>query len=203
MTTTQFLVTLILVVGGIASLITSITVIANFTKKIKNSLVTTVEDIVKVKLEENNKHQSEKLELILQNLDDKNSYTIQDISKKLDLIIKQTVSDKESSTEEIKLLKQSLMEVYKQEIRVIYYSLRETGFISDHDKAYVDKVMPLYRAIGGNSDIEAKYAEMVSVSQRRTQEKYDELFKLNKIKKIANKVKEKEAKTTKDTLAYE
>ena len=45
-----------------------------------------------------------------------------------------------------------MLEAHKQ--------MRKQGFITDQDMAYVDKVYPHYKEIGGNSDISAKVAEM-------------------------------------------
>lgn len=105
------------------------------------------------------------------------------IEKKLNQINKEHQENQKEEWASIQLLKEGLIEAYKNDIRTVYYRLRDTGEISDADKAYVDKIFPKYVAIGGNSDIQAKYEELSRVYERRTQEKFDERFEKTKRKK--------------------
>lgn len=83
--------------------------------------------------------------------------------------------------EQSKVVKASLIAIYKQEIRDIYYTLRDVGTISDQDKEYIDRIYPLYYALGGNSDITQKIGEIQRVIERRTQEAFDKALEESQI----------------------
>lgn len=109
------------------------------------------------------------------------SYKLQDKDiKSLDKLVREhiaaTAARDSKHDDMIKALSSGLIEKFKQDIREIYYILRNTGEISDADKAYIDKIFPYYVALGGNSDIHAKYKEICEVYQKRTQENYDKVY---------------------------
>lgn len=188
--TTNQIVTLIVTV---ASVITAILVIWNFAKRIKKFFQELITNLVINVLDNNNKQIDEKIRDTMENIKERTSFEISLLNDKFDSFIKDYKNRNNIEDAERKLMKEALVEAYKQDIRKIYYKLRETGELSDHDKAYVDKIFPLYKAIGGNSDIQAKYTEMSRVYEKRTQEKYDEVYKARKStrrKKIAEEPKE-------------
>lgn len=73
----------------------------------------------------------------------------------------------------VEYLRDAILESYKHDIRAIYYHLRDTGKLSDTDKSYIDKISPIYFALGGNSDIHAKVSAINAVYERRTQAAFD------------------------------
>lgn len=165
--------TIIAVVTIIASFLGSVLVIWAFTTKIKNALQDSVKVIVSDMLTNNNAIIDTKIQAAFEKAKIEINAGIDSVSCKLDTHSKEQAQSDILTKESIKLLKESLIEAYKQDIRAIYYKLRESGEIEDHDKAYVDKVFPKYIALGGNSDIEAKYAEMCRVYEKITQENFD------------------------------
>lgn len=177
------------VVSGIAALLTAILVIWNFSNKLKTSIETVTRRTVKEELALNDtavdyriKCSSEATQKIL-------ASEIQNLDRKIDLFLQNQKEVNSLELDSIKLLKESLIEAYKQDMRTIYYRLRDTGEISDHDKSYVDKLFPKYIALGGNSDIEAKYTEMCRVYETITQENFEKARAKAKRKKEREEAK--------------
>lgn len=102
------------------------------------------------------------------------------IEYRLEALVEDLGLHKEQVTHITEHQTKAILEAFKQEIRAIYYRLRSTGTITDIDKAYIDKIYVHYVALGGNSDIAAKYKEMCDVYSRRTHQAYDEKVKKNK-----------------------
>lgn len=172
---------LVIIVIGIASLLTSISVIWKHINKVKKTLDDKLESVIKEVVSESNIRQDERTKLMLENLKDMFTSETKSIEKKMIAYAEEYNKNRKEELHIIELLKEGLLEAYKNDIRSIYYKLRDTGEITDADKSYIDKIFPKYAALGGNSDIHAKYEEICKVYQRRTQEKYDEAFE--KIKK--------------------
>jgi len=176
MDTTQVVI-LILGLGALAGAITAIwALISNIKKSFKSVIV----EVLDKKLREHNEYINNKLALQREDSEKRLNVGLLNIENKIDLMSDNYKKDAEKNNAAHELIQDALIESYKQDIRRIYYKLRETGELTDHDKAYVDKIFPLYKAIGGNSDIQAKYTEMCEVYGRRTQEKFDELYKMRK-----------------------
>jgi len=167
---------IVMIVVGIATIITSLSVIWKHINKVKKNLDDRLEKVIKEVVLDSNKRQDERTQLMLQNLKDMFSTEMKVIETKVVAYADQYAKDKQEEWSMIQLLKEGLIEAYKNDIRTIYYKLRDTGEIADADKAYIDKIFSKYVAIGGNSDIQAKYEEISRVYERRTQEKYDETF---------------------------
>lgn len=74
-------------------------------------------------------------------------------------------------------MQQGHLETWKRDIRDAYYTLRETGTIDDYRKSYIDKIYHIYKELGGNSDIDAKYKEISEVYATRTREQVESAFK--------------------------
>jgi hypothetical protein len=185
---------LVMIIGGIAALLTSISIIWKHINKVKRNLDDRLESVIKEVVIESNQRQDERTTLMLQNLKDMMTTELRVIETKIVAYANEYTKNREEELSMIQLLKDGLIEAYKNDIRTIYYTLRDTGEITDANKAYIDKIFPKYIAIGGNSDIQAKYEEISRVYERRTQEKYDETFKKTRKKKVVEKVETLEVK---------
>lgn len=183
-------------VSIIAALLTSLAVIFKHINKAKKKVEERMDAAIEKIIIERDKAQDEKTKLLLVNLKESISLNIKSLENSLNAYTDQYAKDKREEWSMIQLLKESLVEAYKNDIRTIYYKLRDTGEITDYDKAYIDKIFPKYIAIGGNSDIRAKYEEICRVYERRTHEAYDEAYEKNKgkSKKTAKKVVKDEIK---------
>lgn len=165
-----------------ASLITASTVIYHFVRNGLDKINKRIREEARViaveaaRTEQLAREQSEK------RLEDLMNKKFNQIEQKLDTMIKQ---DKEQIKKQDKMndvLQKGHIETWKNDFRSIYYNLRDTGNITDAEKSYADKIYHLYKEMGGNSDIDAKYAEMVTVFTKRLQEKHDERYNQNKDK---------------------
>lgn len=165
---------------GIAALLTSITALWKRIDKVKAGFDDKLEKAIRQVVLESNQRQDERTAIMLDNLKTMFKMETKAIEKQLADLKKEFDKNQKEEWAVIQLLKDSLIEAYKNDIRTVYYQLRDTGEISDADKAYIDKIFPKYVAIGGNSDIRAKYEEISRVYERRTQDKYDEKFKKSK-----------------------
>lgn len=163
---------IIWVITGIASFLGAILVIWNFSNKVKGSLDSNISEVVNKILEKHERDTQYQINCAVEASQKSIIKDIQSLENKLDVYVKEQRDTNRKDYESIKLLKESLIEAYKQDIRDIYYRLRSTGEISDADKSYVDKLFPKYIALGGNSDIEAKYSEICRVYETITQENY-------------------------------
>lgn len=179
---------------AVATLLTSITIIWRHINKLKRSFDDKLEKAIKEVVTGSNNRQDERTALMLENLKTLFTSEIRQIENKIMQYAESYNKDKQEEQAMINLLKESLIEAYKNDIRTVYYKLRDTGEILDADKSYVDKIFPKYIAIGGNSDISAKYEEICRVYERRTQEKYDEAFEKKKTRKRATSKKVLEEK---------
>jgi hypothetical protein len=200
--TAESITVLVAAILGLAALITAVTVIWNFFKKLKTSIEELMVEILDKELAKVNKQVDDKIKVSVDASKERLDNSVSAMNTKFDLFIDTYHKSCEENGSTIMLLKSSLIEAYKQDIRKIYYKLRETGELNEYDKAYVDKIFPLYRAVGGNSDIEAKYMEMCHVYERRTQEMFD-LALQEKKKKQANKANKVKLETALDTVSEE
>lgn len=178
--------TILAVVAVIASFLGSILIIWNFTSKVKKSVNDSVTKLIKDNQKENDEAIDRRIACSSDSTQKIISASIKALEDKFTEFIEIQKETNRLDSDAIKLLKESLVEAYKQDIRTIYYRLRDTGEITDHDKSYVDKLFPKYVALGGNSDIEAKYTEMSRVYETITQENFE------KARAKAKKKKEKE-----------
>lgn len=159
-------------VGGIAGILASIGVIWTFFNRLKATLEKTITATVTSLLESREATQEKQIKFALEA---SQQLILKDIKALETRVLDYVERQEELNTRDykaIKLLKESLIEAYKKNIRDIYYKLRETGVVTDMDKGYVDRIFPKYQALGGNSDIAAKYDEMCRVYQSTTQEAY-------------------------------
>lgn len=194
---------IVLIVVGLASFLTAVGVIWNHFRKVKITLEKKLEKAIETIVVDSDKRQDERTELLLKNLRDNLSLEIHGLLSSFTAYTEQYAADKKEEWAIIQLLREGLIESYKKDIRGVYYQLRATGEILDYDKAYIDKIFPKYVAIGGNSDIAAKYEEICRVFERRTQEAYDEAFtnnKANKTKKDKKIVIEKPVEEKKEEI---
>jgi len=168
------------IIVGITALLTSITTLWKRIERVKKSFDDKLEKVIKQVVLESNQRQDERTAIMLDNLKTMFKLETKNIERQLADLKKEFDKSTKEEWATLQLLKEGLIEAYKNDIRTVYYQLRDTGEISDADKAYIDKIFPKYIAIGGNSDIQAKYEEISRVYERRTQEKYDEKFKKKK-----------------------
>lgn len=173
---------IILLIGSLAGAILSIwALLAKFNAQLEGRVRKVVKEELAIYSESHDK------ELALK-LDSQQKILLKDIDGlgyKVDRQIKSQEGYIEADKIEKSLMKSALIETYKQDIRDIYYKLRESGEIEDKDKAYVDKIYPYYKSLGGNSDIHSKYSEISQVYSEVTKENYK------------NKRKNKKTTTTK------
>lgn len=183
-------------VSILAAFLTSLAVIFKYISKAKKTVEERAYAAIDKAVADRDKMQDEKTRVLLTSLKESISLDIKCLENSLKAYTDQYTKDKHEEWAVIQLLKESLIEAYKNDIRKIYYKLRDTGEITDYDKAYIDKIFPKYTAIGGNSDIRAKYEEICRVYERRTHEAYDEAYEKNKgkKKKTAKKVVQEEVK---------
>lgn len=165
---------IVLWIVSIASIVTALTVITHFLRKSNDTVNERIRREAKeVAIEEANKERFMR-ESELKNMETVITQALQSMDNKLDNIVKAQKEQAKKQDKQNKLLQSGHIETWKNDIRTIYYNLRDTGTISDVEKSYVDKIYHLYKEMGGNSDIDAKYSEMVSVYTRRLREAMDE-----------------------------
>jgi hypothetical protein len=174
------LISIAAVLGAIGVIINSITSIKSKNKKF-------VSNIVSESLKQYDTEANMKIERSVIEYHNKASNKIDVIENKLDQFMKEERCNKENKDKELdkvlKLLKDANIEVYKNAIRKVYYRLRETGEITDYQKEYVDALFPLYRDLGGNSDIESKYKEICDFYNKVTRENIEKARRNKRLKK--------------------
>lgn len=193
-------------VSILAAFLTSLAVIFKYINKAKKTVEERAYVAIDKVVADRDKMQDEKTRVLLTSLKESISLDIKCLENSLNAYTDQYTNDKREEWAVIQLLKESLIEAYKNDIRTIYYKLRDTGEITDYDKAYIDKIFPKYIAIGGNSDIRAKYEEICRVYERRTHEAYDEVYENNKGKSkktVKKAVKEEVKGQLEESLAEE
>lgn len=193
-------------VSILAAFLTSLAVIFKYINKAKKTVEERAYVAIDKVVADRDKMQDEKTRVLLTSLKESISLDIKCLENSLKAYTDQYTNDKREEWAVIQLLKESLIEAYKNDIRTIYYKLRDTGEITDYDKAYIDKIFPKYIAIGGNSDIRAKYEEICRVYERRTHEAYDEVYENNKGKSkktVKKAVKEEVKGQLEESLAEE
>lgn len=164
------IIEIVLLIGSIAGALLAIwALLSRSTTKFEQK----VREVVKEEIEESRKQQSRELNIKLEAQSELILKDVDGIGAKLDKHIKEhNELHKQKETKE-SLLANAMIESYKQDIRNAYFKLRETGEITDKDKAYVDKIYPYYAALGGNSDIHSKYKEISDVYAEVTKENYE------------------------------
>lgn len=162
------------IVASLLTIILSVWAIISRTNKHTRSIV---EEIVEKALTKNNEEQhawnARENEILREDI-------TKDLSAVVDRFESCTAAQQKTNKkdyEAIMLLKGSVINSYKRDIRKIYYKFKNTGEISDHDKAYVDEIFPKYEALGGNSDIKAKYKEIQDFYTILLKEKFEEARK--------------------------
>lgn len=164
----------IVTVGGIASAVIAIwKLIERANKKLLDKIDKQIENT----LLKNNAIQEREFKLMLDVVNMEQMLRMDAL--KADLIdFREDQEDYNNRTGEIiELQKAAILETFKQDIRGIYFKLRDTGIMSDKDKSYADKIYHYYHALGGNSDIHAKMDEMNKVYSSKTFEAVEEAKK--------------------------
>lgn len=182
----QTIMWIVVALTTVANLITSITVILKASRKVTDTFEAKIKDIArKVTVEEltvtldfyqqslNNLRDS-----VYKALDDTRAVFLRG-NKELKAYIEKSNREQKKLN---KALQQGHLETWKNDIRNVYFTLRDTGTLNDHEKSYVDKIYHIYKELDGNSDIDAKYKEICDVYSIRTHEKYEEAYE--KTKKI-------------------
>lgn len=188
---------LIMIVIAIATVLGSITVIINFAANIKSRNKKNIKSVIDEELSCFSKETDVKVDKAFVEVHNRTNNKIDALSNKLESFIVEdkeykTKKDKEL-TEVLTLLKNANIEVYKNDIRKVYYNLRETGEITDYSKEYVDALFPVYKALGGNSDIEAKYTEICEFYSKVTKENFDKARAKKRTKKQDKPVDKEDA----------
>lgn len=172
----MWLITTIIMV---ASLITAITVIIKAVKTISKATDDRTRNIAKEEIEKSNTRLLETNAFFNNQLKDTLLKTIDDSFKVVSYEIGKIGDDLNSfikeQTNKNNTLTLGHIETWKKDIRDIYFHLRRTGEISDDSKSYADKIYHVYKELGGNSDIDAKYKEICEVYSRITHKRYEEM----------------------------
>ena len=176
------------VVSSVAALITALTVIIKASKQMTANLELRVRDIAKQVIDEEQHRQNEIYQQVFEHFKDsiftsldQNFSAIRTETQELRKALEANTRKQEELN---KTMQQGHIETWKNDIRNIYFNLRDTGTIEDHVKSYADKIYHVYKQLGGNSDIDAKYKEICEVYARRTHEKYEEAYGKNKDKSV-------------------
>jgi len=156
-----------------ASILTAIGAIWTFSSRVKKTFKDSVNVVIKEALEQYDEKINAKIDASMLKVQTGISKDMCLMANRLEIFTGSQNDRNVLTDDSIKLLKDSLVEAYKRDIRGIYYILRDTGEISDHDKSYVDKVYPKYKALGGNSDVEAKYKEICDIYGMITKENFE------------------------------
>lgn len=177
------LVAIIAVASAITVIITAVVSVWEFTKRIKNSIKDITTDVVKEALASNNETQGKEFDLKLSHQSELISRDIESVNVKLESFIEEQREDNKKKDAKDILTAHALIESYKRDIRGVHKKLKETGYITEPDKAYVDKIYPLYKDLGGNSDIAQKVSEINEVYMTVMRENYEKRRNNRKKKK--------------------
>ena len=181
------IVAVILGIGGVAS---TILVIWNLSNRVKKERVKNIKEIVNAVFDSYSKDTDHKIEKAVRESSRELLQEIKKIEGNIERFFSTQTKFNKASREATSLLKESVIESYKRSIRDVYYKLSKTGEITDVDKAYIDKIFPKYKTLGGNSDIEAKYKEISKVFTDVALEKFrDRREKIDK-EEAKQKIKE-------------
>jgi hypothetical protein len=184
---------IILMIIAFAVVIGSIVTIMNGLSSMKLKNKQFIASIVNESLSVCNKETESKIDNAIIASQNLTNQKIDILSGKVEQFIRADETYKKEKDQEllsiITLLKNANIEVYKNDIRKVFYKLRESGDITDYDKEYVDSVFPIYKALGGNSDIAAKYKEICDFHQELTRENFEKAR--NNKKKTKKQVEEK------------
>lgn len=175
--TANHLTTLII---SIAALVGAIMTIWAFYEKLKHKVSDKLIETVNEVLEKNNKVQERQFQLLIDMVERNLENNLTKIKEELNAFKQHQQNLNLEQTTIIDYLKNSILEQFKQDVRDVYYNLRDTGIITDRDKSYIDKMYSYYTLLGGNSDVHAKVKEISEVYSRRTHEAYDEKAKKTK-----------------------
>lgn len=168
---------LIIAIGSIASAILAVwTLLERFGKKFSKA----IDEKIDKALTKNNQIQEKQMKLLIEVAINEQSNKISSFSKDFNRFKKSQTKINQKQLELSNHQRDAILEMFKQDIRDIYYGLRNTGSIDDRDKSYMDKIYNYYALLGGNSDIHAKVKELNEVYSRRTHESYDEKAEKNK-----------------------
>lgn len=174
--TNNFLLWLVAGIILIANLLMAITFIVNFFKDTGKTTENKIRKIAKKEVDEESEKQTATQDRMFKQFRDMLYKAVDDSSKIVAYEIKEMRKDMNKHMQEQKtkndVLTQGHIELYKKDIRDIYFHLRHTGEITDDEKTYTDKIYQVYKELGGNSDIDAKYQEVCDVYSQITFEKY-------------------------------
>lgn len=171
-------------IGGIAA---AIITIWKLVERANNKLLDKIDKQIESSLIKNNTIQEREFKLMLDIINMEQMLRIDALKEDLTCFRKDQQEHNDNVGELIELQKAAILETFKQDIRSIYFKLRDTGELEDRDKAYADKIYHYYQALGGNSDVLAKMEEMNQVYSSKTFEAVEEA---KKKKSKARKIKD-------------
>ena len=193
------IITAVIVLAGFLS---SILVIWNFIEKAKKSFTHVVNEHIDKALDKNNSNQETLVRTLIEASEVKQQTLIESSRKeqlayleglKEAATIQKNIQDKrDSETDHLfKAIIALHMEQIKKHIREAHAKMRKEGLISDYDMAYIDKIYPHYRELGGNSDISGRVSEMHRIHDLTIVEQMDtkrkrKYNKQNKDKDLSN-----------------
>jgi hypothetical protein len=161
------LLTAILIIGSLAS---AILAIWKLTEKTNNKLLNKINTQIEESLLRNNAIQEKEVKLLLDVVSMEFLLKLETVKDEIEQLRVEQKAHNEKVNKVTTAQTHALLEAFKNDIRNIYFTLRETGRLDDVDKSYVDKIYHYYKELGGNSDIHAKVGELNRIYESQTLE---------------------------------
>lgn len=157
----------ILAIGALAS---AILTIWKLIEKANNKLLCRIDAQIEESLLKNNAIQEKEVKLLLDVVSMEFLLKLETVKDQIEQLRVEQKAHNEKVNKVTTAQTNALLEAFKNDIRNIYFTLRETGRLDDVDKSYVDKIYHYYKELGGNSDIHAKVGELNRIYESQTLE---------------------------------
>lgn len=164
---TGIILAAILVIGALAS---AILTIWKLIEKTNNKLLNKINTQIEESLIRNNAIQEKEVKLLLDVVSMEFLLKLETVKDEIEHLKVEQKAHNQKVSKLTTAQTNALLEAFKNDIRNIYFTLRETGRLEDVDKSYVDKIYHYYKELGGNSDIHAKVGEMNRIYESQTLE---------------------------------
>lgn len=161
---------ILLAVVAIGALASAILQTWNLTEKTNNKLLNKINTQIEESLLRNNAIQEKEVKLLLDVVSMEFLLKLETVKDEIEQLKVEQKAHNKKVNKVITAQTHALLEAFKNDIRNIYFTLRETGRLDDVDKSYVDKIYHFYKELGGNSDIHAKVGELNRIYESQTLE---------------------------------
>lgn len=161
---------ILIAVVAIGALAAAILQTWNLTDKADNKLLNKINTQIEESLLRNNAIQEKEVKLLLDVLSMEFLLKLETVKDEIEQLKVEQKAHNKKVDKVTTAQTNALLEAFKNDIRNIYFTLRETGRLDDVDKSYVDKIYHYYKELGGNSDIHAKVGEMNRIYESQTLE---------------------------------